>query len=359
MLNTENDFSTTLSAIQQLRMEADPILRIIVDNVGVFDNVLRVMMETYDILADEAWWKLRHYFDQNRNTVYQAFIPPIAQAHPQIKVSLTCTRPTVMVTIGEYSQRLVDYYDCPAAVMIDQRHSDEEDIRRQIYVDATNLGLNAAFKTYLRSRMPFHRLCDLKWAFESYLHLFGHLYYTATEEEWCFLIEALEAEKVFRSLILTEIFGHNLYTRASLRALAKYNLLNTEFCITYVMGDSFTTLIYEAILKTNSSMLNLILELGGQDKGRHFMTSPWDEEDPPIDVFNSARELLVTMIDRFKPGDRPPKEEEGKRKRRQLYLRTLHRHNVFQRSPLLMFRQRHWEEYWKQVEAGEIPKEEK
>jgi hypothetical protein len=347
---------------------------------GPTTRLLERVMQTFDLFADQAWWKLRDYY------VYQmelrsrepAVIFP-ALARPR---DILWLPRTVKAALGQELKETVDFYNEPATVFYRQLVFDRNR-SPYLYKKVMTHGLNYALEAFLERNFNQQKAVPFKYPlFHEYFHGTYFLYYTATEDEWSFLfnrflivaegkdskamqlkpitdrlqkLKHLTKEK-FTEELVRRINQGNLYTQASINALLKFGVVEISNLKTNHIAS---ILIYGAVCNHLDSILEIWIREGIPESGIVLTRKEFLTESTPM-LFETVHDLIVQILKAdnvliiSKYDDDPysaPPLTEAKSKEYPRFLKTLATYNSLKRSPLLMFRQRYWEEYWKKVEA--------
>jgi hypothetical protein len=333
---------------------SDPMLEILkLEGIHGFNSLIRHVMVVFNLFADEAWWKIRSCIDTHRDMVEPLLSTPynIVPNHRRLKfvagVSVVPRTDVVPATLL--------FYDNP--VQFRQKYSNSGDTVR-LYENIRHPGLNNELTLFLqRSNVVPGRDPRAFVALKNFFFYLSHFYYTATEDEWCFLIEQFSHYEGYAEILSQEIQEIFLYTEASIRALAHYNLLNTQFRFSGYRGP-IAGFLYHTIDEHLDRPLELMIKMGIEEKVTILHIE--DGLETSSYEFESGEQLIRFYVEDYDP--RKKREDPGpvlsidsepRLQEWELYLRTLATYNSLKRSPLLMFRQRYWEEYWKKVEATE------
>jgi hypothetical protein len=333
---------------------SDPILEILkLKEIHGLNSLIRHVMVEFNLFADEAWWKIRSCIDTHRDTVEPLLSTPynIVPNHRRLKfvagVSVVPRTDVVPATLL--------FYDNP--VQFRQKYSDSGDTVR-LYETIRHPGLNTELTLFLqRSNVVPGRDPGAFVALKNFFFYLSHFYYTATEEEWCFLIEQFSHYEGYAEILSQEIQETFLYTEASIWALARYNLLNTQFQFSEYRGP-IAGFLYHTIDEHLNRPLELMIKMGIEEKVTILHVE--DGLETSGYEFESGEQLIRLFMEGYDPRKMQEPSDfivlisrESRQREWELYLRTLATYNILKRSPLLMFRQRYWEEYWKKVEATE------
>jgi hypothetical protein len=347
---------------------------------GPIIRLIERVMQTFDLFADQAWWKLRDYY------VYQM---ELCSREPTV-IFPALARPrdiwwlprTVRAELGQELKVTVDFYNSPAAVF--QRQAVYDSNRNpQLYQCVLNRGLNYILETFLRKHFKVRKAVPFKYPlFHEYFHGTYFLYYTATEDEWSFLFNQFlivaegKDSRAMRSTPITDrlqklkdltkekyteelvrrINQGKLYTRASINALLKFGVVEIANLKTNHMAS---ILIYGTVCSHLDSILEIWIREGIPESGIVLTRKEFSAGSSSM-PFETVHDLIVQILKAddvliiSKYDDDPylaPPLTEAKSKAYPRFLKTLATYNSLKRSPLLMFRQRYWEEYWKKVEA--------
>jgi hypothetical protein len=338
----------------------DPMLTILGRLTVNFPYLIADVMVKYNLLADEAWWKLRNYIATNRKSLSAKFLKRLYCAR-YMTYWISNERNRVNVKETEIMDAIIQFYDSPAKFhLLYINRSTSSSFENKFCQDVVDGGLHRAMTEYLKGYQDGVIRTSWKQIFDDYIRIFHPFYYTATEEEWCLLLEQFLSEAEFPGILCDGVYHYRLYTNASLRALAKYNLLDTKIPIPYSHFITVSNLLCESVHLHYNAVMELLIELGATEKCQIISYRETQQRPMSEQSFESIGDLIRHYL-RPRPevvngGAGGPVELVKRQKReheRKYFLETFSRYTALRRLPLLRFRHRHWEEYWKKVEATE------
>jgi hypothetical protein len=315
---------------------------------------LRDIMSEHHLFANEAQKQIGQALDERGPEILDSLFSGV---EPKTAKELCHIPIKVVLPMEQHLTAMRCFYRDP--IQFGLEYLGPPYIRGTTYFkDAQKHGLNIALTNYVQVAARTYRTMTIGFIFREFFHNAFILYYEATEEEWCFLLEIFQHPNLVGDL-LNAIWEHHLLTKASLRALARYNYLNKKV----IFDDWKTTLLVMVISLHLTKVMEQMLELGAEESGEYRTYHMQDTEILEKVRYTSVKELLHYYLGA--PNLELPDElgddskirvsllKDVRRKERPQFLRTLRHYIYFTRSPLLKLRQRYWEEYWKRIESNE------
>jgi hypothetical protein len=313
------------------------------------------VMVTFDLLADEAWRKIGAYITTNRELLQLKF-PRGHRTHRQDLFDWACIETKLFHSVGGILIAISKFYENTAEFHLMYERPDRSEELITFCQNIVDGGLNQGLQSFIAKYRNNFPEMQMESIFSYYISNFSHFYYTATEEEWCFLIEQFLSAPTFPAILCNNIYHFRLYTKASLRALAKYGFLDFRFT-TIGSGVVMSNFLFETIRFHYNAAMEFLIELGVTEKYT-ITTVPIGIQPSQTYEINSVTDIIRYFIQENAKKiivDMEGKVIESERQKQThvSYLRTLRRYTASKRLPMLMLRQRYWEEYWRKVETAE------